>query len=685
MVVLLAGGGAAVGLSVGGFAGAVTGTVTGGLAGVAAGYVPVFQDRVRQRRERLEQDAARQTEARRLLAAASEPRPSGAGTGPSVLLRPERAVVEFTGRESELALLRGWCGSGEVRSVQIVAGAGGVGKTRLALRVAEEWQAAGREAVWVAAGAEAGVLDQVRAVTAGPVLLVADYAETRDGLGVLLRAVLDDPGPVRVLLLARSVGEWRDRLAEESAPPVARLLPASPVLLDAPVADVPDADLAAAAVPFFASALGVPPPAGAEFGLPPGRVPVLVLHAAALVAVLRSMESPLGRLRVAVTSGVLGELLQHEARYWRRTAAVSGLTPDGRVLKAVVASLILLGAEDADEAEEVAGRVPDLAGASAGELRRWGRWLSGLYPAGADGRLGLVQPDLLAEHHAVTCLAGDPVLARAVLSGLDGGQAVQALTVLARAWELHEEAGPVIEAALCADLAGLAVPAAEVAIATQPRAGAVLAEALEDAPATVEDLARIAEALPYPSVAAAGAHLAVVLRIRRELPPGTSRADAARWAHLCGVLLSQAGRLADALPVTEEAVALYRELAAALPDRYNPDLARSLTDLGIRFSELGRRADALPVTEEAVALYRELAALPRRYNPDLARSLTDLGIMFLRAGPPGRRAAGHRGSSRAPPGAGRRLPRPVPPRPRPLADQPRHHASRRWAARPTRC
>jgi len=70
---------------------------------------------------------------------------------------------------------------------------------------------------------------------------------------------------------------------------------------------------------------------------------------------------------------------------------------------------------------------------------------------------------------------------------------------------------------------------------------------------------------------------------------------------------------------------MYRELAAASPDRYRPDLARSLNNLGIRFSALGRPAGALPVTEEAVAMYRELAAAsPDRYRPDLAASLTEL-------------------------------------------------------------
>ena len=141
-------------------------------------------------------------------------------------------------------------------------GQAGVGKTRLALQAAAEWQVGGRQWLMVAAGREADTMAAARGVTTGPVLLVVDYAETRAGLGDLLRAVLDDPGRVRVLLLARSLGEWWDRLAEESSPAVARLLgEAAPVRLDAPVTgELSDAQLAAAAVPFFARELGIAVP-----------------------------------------------------------------------------------------------------------------------------------------------------------------------------------------------------------------------------------------------------------------------------------------------------------------------------------------------------------------------------------------------------------------------------------------
>src|SRR5262249_46445160 len=152
----------------------------------------------------------------------------------------------------------------------------------------------------------------------------------------------------------------------------------------------PDAELAAAAVPFFARELGVPGSASGVFDLPAGRGPVLVLHTAALVAGLRSAAGAGKPLRGAGGGGLLDELLAHEARDWRGIAGAGGLSGDGPVLKAVVAAAVLLGAAGLAEAAGVAGRVPDLARKPGGELRAWGRWLYGLYPAGRDGRLGSV-------------------------------------------------------------------------------------------------------------------------------------------------------------------------------------------------------------------------------------------------------------------------------------------------------
>jgi hypothetical protein len=57
-------------------------------------------------------------------------------------------------------------------------------------------------------------------------------------------------------------------------------------------------------------------------------------------------------------------------------------------------------------------------------------------------------------------------------------------------------------------------------------------------------------------------------------------------------VLAQAGRPADALAVTEQTVAAYRELAAARPDRYRPDLAAALARLTDLLTELGQTSEA---------------------------------------------------------------------------------------------
>ena len=131
--------------------------------------------------------------------------------------------------------------------------------------------------------------------------------------------------------------------------------------------------------------------------------------------------------------------------------------------------------------------------------------------------------------------------------------------------------------------------------------------------------------------------------------PDRYRPDLARSLDNLGVRFSELGLPAYGLPATQEAVTAYRELAAANPDRYRPDLARSLDNLGVRFSQLGRR-HGLPATQEAVTAYRELAAAnPDRYRPDLARSLDNLGARS-RSWPPATRSSAKGGSRHPDPG-----------------------------------
>jgi hypothetical protein len=84
----------------------------------------------------------------------------------------------------------------------------------------------------------------------------------------------------------------------------------------------------------------------------------------------------------------------------------------------------------------------------------------------------------------------------------------------------------------------------------------------------------ISDGIPYPSAALAEADLALTRRIL-PLVSAQERGLRARWLSWLGTTLAQTGRPAEALPVTEEAVAIRRELAAAYPDRYRPNLATS--------------------------------------------------------------------------------------------------------------
>ncbi|KAF8342543.1 hypothetical protein F5887DRAFT_350425 [Amanita rubescens] len=91
--------------------------------------------------------------------------------------------------------------------------------------------------------------------------------------------------------------------------------------------------------------------------------------------------------------------------------------------------------------------------------------------------------------------------------------------------------------------------------------------------------------------------------------------------------LSRLGRWEEALEIIEEAVSIFRKLAADRPDAFLPDLAHSLNTLSNRLSGLGRREESLQMIEESVSvsIHRKLAAdRPDAFLPDLAHSLNTL-------------------------------------------------------------
>jgi hypothetical protein len=573
------------------YLGAAIGAVTGS-------FSPLVWDAVRDRASK-EEDLRAKFEA---------PLPQG----PARLLDPRRQFVGFVGREDELSTLTVWCENDDAERLRLVTGPGGVGKTRLAVELAARMAKRGWRTERVADAQEAGAIGALRAVSRGRALLVVDYAETRTGLKQMLAALAGEQGDgVRVLLVARSAADWLDQLGVRD-PAVWDMIQAarraelalSPVV----AADMGDADIIALAVRAFAAELGVPERAVEIYGdRGPGQRRVLDLHAAALVAVLADPGA--GPVRVDIRT-VLDELLRHEQHFWYDTAQARGLAEgtDGatpRMVRQVIAAACLLGAATQEEACALLGRVPGMS-----RSVKVAEWLRSLYPPdpGDTDWLGTLQPDRLAELHTLRELADSPELGQACLAGLDSRQALRAVTLLARASSDYPEAEVLLSKTLpdVADLiVGMRAPA--------------------------ETLTAIFNAIPYPTVILAPAAAALGREITSHLPSGTDQAVRAYWLHHLGMRLTALGRFADALPVTEEAAAIHRGLAAADPDRHLSHLAASLGNLGTILSELGRPADALTATEEAVAIHRELAVTdPGEYLPDLATSLNNLGIRFFK-------------------------------------------------------
>lgn len=539
-------------------------------------------------------------------------------SAPAGLLDPKRQVVGFVGRKQELAALIRWCEDGPAKRVRLVTGPGGVGKSRLAMRLYDA-MAARRDwrCVRVADGTEATALSTVRKDHQGRLLLVIDYAETRTGLDELLQEVVADGGTaVRVLLLSRSAGEWWGRL-QGSAPAIRTLL--ADAYEGRPLGAVVDAklsdkDLVRRAVPRFADALGIRPPrlwrARYSVDTGGGRVRILDLHAAALVIALkgrRGNAEPFSGAHVRAPE-VLDELLGHEERFWQGTAQAAGLLegPQGMTtaaLRRTVAAGCLLGAATEAEAVAMLERIPGTIASL-----KTATWLRDLYPPSTEpaaGWLGTLQPDVLAEHLTFTELTRSDELTTRCLTTLDGRQTLRAITLLSRATD-HPNTGSLLE-----------------------RAVPLLTSNIAKLPADLGLLSKIANAIPYRSEELAEASVAAIERILSILPNDHS-AVRARWLVSLGTSLEYAGRPAEAGRITAKAVDVYRKLAEVQRDEHLPNLATALSNLGNALTRLGRPCEALEAAMEATQIHKELAdTQPDEYLADLAASFNNLGEAYF--------------------------------------------------------
>lgn len=594
-----------------------------------------------------------------VLTAATAPLPDHAA--PSVLLDARYQVVPWheAGRSEVLEELDAWADdSSKPVAVRLVHGAGGVGKTRLAI----EWIRRRRQRHeldgFLVADPDRRWLERLCA-QGSPVVAVIDYAERRADLVSVLQRVAALPVAasvgrrIRVLLLARSDGDWWKGLPQRH-PELRALLDACPPIALAPVAVTPAERRAvfAEAARRFAAVRHRRPVVRPPIALDDVRFDrVLYLHMLALAAV--------EGIRANASAGALGveslmdEVLDHEERFWVREASDrSGAAIDAPLARQlVVAATLRGGMVDRDEVcalcERLEGRPRSRGDDALIAL------LHDLYAGpGRRGYLPGLEPDLLGEAMVLRVArpgpgvgepAGERWIDRVLVAGDAAPVLVTVFAVLGRAAASAANPSALrawIARLLAGDLPGRAVLALRAAREVGHRTAAsplgdVLADALERDGSIEIARALAEEGVPAPSVSLRRVAAWQAHTVLQHAPRGDDVQVISARADLLleqGALFGDAGDHAAALAATSEAVALYQALAARSSAAV-PGLALSLHNLNIALTAHGDTAAALAAARAEVELCR--AGVPRDpevFEPALARALDGLGHALSHAG-----------------------------------------------------
>jgi tetratricopeptide (TPR) repeat protein len=576
------------------------------------------------------------------------------------LLLPQHAVVGFERAHlKHVTSIRNWCTGATGGRVRLLAGGPGAGKTRVALRVAQQLRGhAGPlwDCGWLRRGPETGkTAIRVAASWHRPVLIIVDDADLYDDLPALLsaahRAGEDQAHQVRILLVAREFGAWWDHVRQDVR--VGVDTDADHSWIGPLGADLPDQRVAVRrAIGAFATRVGTPVNArdAALHGVQPGT-PAIRLHAMALEAVLQAGE---GYYPSVDVDDAVARLLAREVDRWVREARRHNLTHYPQVTETVLRDILalatLVGGRDEAGAVRLLEHVPNLRGLTpelAGKLLTW-MHLYGVV-VGYHARPHL--PAVLAETLAVAAIGDDTDVARAVVRMADTPEQISyALAVLARATAHHARAANAVstllrvdplrllpiaivqahrgvadlDAAVADAVAGTALPWAaanglyEQAATSTPRLGrtsvalattlvglapteALRADALDKQCAALVLTNRWHEAVE-PARKAAG--------LRRRLARDDSDEQAALLAGPLTVLagaLYNTGRPDEAVEPARQAVTLRERLAVGDPDRHLPLLPGALTILAGALRDAEDPSTAVVFARKAVALRRRLA------------------------------------------------------------------------------
>lgn len=565
---------------------------------------------------------------------------------PMLLLSPRHQIVPFTGRTGLLGDFADWMSGAGAPAFRLLHGAGGQGKTRLIREVAAGCAGTGW-AVWQAGHPKSTATGRAK-IDCG-VLVLVDHADRWPFpalitlLGQAHRVWLGSGMTVRVLLAARSAGDWwaavTDRTATWGAATDARELPP---LTD----DVAPANLFDAAAEHFAAAMGVPPLRSAVPDLTgPAFAPVLAVHLAALAAVDAGRH---GRRPPQDPADISAYLLSREHDHQQRLARDAAVPVDPTTLRRATWTAALTGPLPPDTATRALAtvRLTDTAPAD----RILAAHAAGHPPEDPDQRLEPPRPDPLAEDLVALALADTGNGAEPAVQ--DSDWATAALP------------------ALLADADGTPHPWSGTTLT-------VLVEAAHRWPHVRDALAALIRDRPHRALAAGGATLArlaaipgldtgVLAAVEPLLPDerhrdrhvdgdmdldiGAAAVTGALVRHRLGTAtdpcvrgalhrrlsdrLSDVGQPDRALAEARSAVREYRRS----PEPARAGLAAALLSLHHRLSTVKKRDEAVAVGQEAVAEYRDLVDTVPGQRPYLAEALGSLGAELSQVDRPGEAA-----------------------------------------------